>query len=137
MIGAPAQLIELPRIADERGSLTFIEAHRHVPFGIERAYWIYHVPGGQIRGGHAYHELEELVVALSGSFDVVVDDGREIQRFTLNRGYQGLLLPRMLWRHLENFSTNAVCLILASRPYSAEDYIRDYDEFSALARASR
>jgi dTDP-4-dehydrorhamnose 3,5-epimerase-like enzyme len=135
MTGEPARLVELPRIADERGSLTFIEAHRHVPFAIERAYWIYHVPGGQLRGGHAYRTLEELVVALSGSFDVVVDDGADVHRFTLNRSYRGLLIPRLLWRHLENFSTNAVCLILASQPYDPEDYIRDYDQFSELARA--
>lgn len=125
------RVIELPKIPDVRGNLTFAEGHAHVPFRIKRAYWIYDVPGGEIRGGHAYLKLEEFFVALSGSFDVVVDNGNESSRFHLNRSYRGLYVPRLLWRHLENFSTNAVCLILASEHYDENDYIRDYDDFRA------
>ncbi len=128
------RIIELPRILDARGNLTFIEGHRHIPFGIARAYWLYDVPGGQIRGGHAYRQLEEFFVALSGSFDVVVDLGNGPRHFVLNRSYFGLYVPRLVWRHIENFSTNAVCLILASQHYAAEDYIRDYDEFVRRVR---
>jgi dTDP-4-dehydrorhamnose 3,5-epimerase-like enzyme len=119
-------IIELPKIKDNRGNLSFIEAERHIPFVIKRIYWIYDVPGGATRGGHAYKELKEFFVALSGSFDVVVDDGHKRKTFSLNRSYFGLYLPNMIWRHLENFSTNAVCMILASQPYSVDDYIRDY-----------
>jgi dTDP-4-dehydrorhamnose 3,5-epimerase-like enzyme len=123
------RIIDLPRIPDARGSLTFLEGHRHIPFEIERTYWIYDVPGGQIRGGHAYRRLEEFVISLSGSFDVVVDDGHHQATFTLNRSYRGLYLPRLVWRHIENFSTNAVCMILASAHYDESDYIRDYRDF--------
>jgi dTDP-4-dehydrorhamnose 3,5-epimerase-like enzyme len=126
-------MVELPRIRDPRGTLTFVEGNRHIPFPIARAYWIYDVPGGAVRGGHAYLELQEFFVALSGSFDLVVDDGVESARFTLNRSYEGLYVPRLVWRHLENFSTNAVCLILASRPYDEADYARDPSEFRRLA----
>jgi dTDP-4-dehydrorhamnose 3,5-epimerase-like enzyme len=126
------RVIALPRIRDPRGSLTFIEGGRHVPFEVQRAYWIYDVPGGEVRGGHAYLELEEFFVALSGSFEVVVDDGRDTQRVTLNRSYEGLYVPNLAWRSLENFSTNAVCLILASRHYDEADYVRDPDRFRAL-----
>ncbi len=129
--------LTLPRIGDERGSLTFIEGNEHIPFTIRRTYWIYDVPGGESRGGHAYRELEEFFVALSGSFDVVLDDGRGRRRVPLNRSYLGLYVPRMIWRHLENFSTNAVCLILASRPYDERDYFRDYSEFARAANASQ
>ena len=121
------RIVQLPKIPDHRGNLTFIEAGRPIPFVIQRSYWIYDVPGGEVRGGHAYHELQEFFVALSGSFDVVLDDGKERKIVSLNRSYFGLYVPNMIWRHLENFSTNSVCLILASLPYSSDDYIRDYE----------
>lgn len=128
------RIIQLPKIPDERGNLTFIEAGRPVPFVIQRTYWIYDVPGGEVRGGHAYKELQEFFVALSGSFDVVLDDGKERKVVSLNRSYFGLYVPNMIWRHLENFSTNTVCLILASLPYSANDYIRDYESYLEAVR---
>lgn len=131
-----ARIVELPMVPDRRGNLTFVEGGNHVPFQIARAYWVYDVPGGARRGGHAYHHLEELIIAISGSFEVGVDDGRRRSRYTLNRGYVGLYVPQMTWRSLENFSTNAVCLCLASRRYSPDDYVRDYDEFVALVSAS-
>jgi dTDP-4-dehydrorhamnose 3,5-epimerase-like enzyme len=121
-----ASIIQIPKIPDDRGNLSFIEAGQTIPFAISRVYWIYDVPGGAIRGGHAYKELQEFFVALSGSFDVVLDDGNERRTVSLNRSYFGLYVPNMIWRDIENFSTNAVCMILASRPYSADDYIRDY-----------
>jgi dTDP-4-dehydrorhamnose 3,5-epimerase-like enzyme len=127
--GSGCRIIELPKILDARGNLTFVEGHRHIPFGIARAYWLYDVPGGQLRGGHAYSQLEEFFIALSGSFDVVVDDGSGPRHFILNRSYFGLHVPQMVWRHIENFSTNAVCLILASRHYEEDDYIREHGEF--------
>jgi len=128
------QVVSLPRITDPRGSLTFIEAGRPVPFEIRRTYWIYDVPGGETRGGHAYRKLNECFVALSGSFDVVVDDGSERKTISLNRSYLGLLVPSLIWRRLDNFSTNAVCLILASDHYAPEDYIRDYGKFLSEVR---
>ena len=133
---ATPHLVELPKIVDRRGNLTFEEGHRHVPFEIQRAYWIYDVPGGQVRGGHAYRELEEFFIALSGSFDVVLDTGDQTTNFNLHRSYVGLYVPSGVWRHLERFSTNAVCLILASQPYDESDYIRDYDDFRAIAGGS-
>jgi dTDP-4-dehydrorhamnose 3,5-epimerase-like enzyme len=123
------KLIELPKILDPRGNLSFIEEFEHVPFKIERTYWIYDVPGGEVRGGHAFKEQLELVVAISGSFDVIVHDGNERQRFHLNRSYFGLYIPNGLWREMDNFSTNSVVLVLSSTPYAPTDYIRDYDEF--------
>ena len=126
------KIIQLPKILDDRGNLTFIESENHIPFKIKRTYWIYDVPGGQKRGGHAYIKLQEFIIALSGSFDVVIDDGKSKQRFTLNRSYYGLYVPNMLWRSMENFSTNALCLNLASEHYSEDDYIRDYDDFLKL-----
>jgi hypothetical protein len=126
------KLIELPKILDKRGNLSFFQEKTHIPFEIKRAYWIYDVPGGEKRGGHAYKELYELIIALSGSFDVIVDDGTEKQLFRLNRSYYGLLIPKMIWRQLENFSTNSLCLIASSLPYSETDYIRDYNEFKIL-----
>jgi dTDP-4-dehydrorhamnose 3,5-epimerase-like enzyme len=126
------RLIALPKIPDDRGNLTFIEAGRPVPFVIQRTYWIYDVPGGEVRGGHAYKDLQEFFVALSGSFDVVLDDGKERKVVSLNRSYLGLYVPNMIWRHLENFSTNAVCMIIASLPYSEDDYVRDYESFIHL-----
>lgn len=128
------RVVQLPKIPDHRGNLTFIEAGRPVPFVIQRTYWIYDVPGGEVRGGHAYHKLQEFFVALSGSFDVVVNDGKERKIVSLNRSYFGLYVPNMIWRHLENFSTNSVCLILASLPYSADDYIRDYESYLDVIR---
>ena len=125
------RIIDLPRINDPRGNLTFIEGNRHVPFRIRRAYWIYDVPGGEVRGGHSYKTLEEIIIAVSGSFDVIVDDGAGGKCYSLNRSYYGLYVPNMIWRNLENFSTNSLCLILASDIYCESDYIRDYGEFLA------
>jgi hypothetical protein len=129
-----AKIIQLPKILDDRGNLTFIEGENHIPFKIERTYWIYDVPGGEKRGGHAYKELNELIVALSGSFDVVIDNGTEKQTFSLNRSYYGLYVPKLMWRQVENFSTNALALILASAPYDANDYIRDYEQFKTISK---
>lgn len=134
---ADCRLIELPRIHDPRGNLTFVEGGNHVPFELARAYWIYAVPGGEHRGGHAYRELHEVVIALSGSFEVHVDDGAEQHTHLLNRGYVGLYVPNMIWRELASFSTNAVCLILASLPYAEDEYIRDKDDFLAAQGAPR
>lgn len=124
-------LVDLPRVQDPRGNLTFIEAGKHVPFEIQRVYYLYDVPGGESRGGHAHRELEQLVVAASGSFDVVLRDGYGEQRFHLNRSYYGLYVPRLVWREIENFSSGSVCLVLASRHYEESDYFRDYPEFLA------
>jgi hypothetical protein len=124
-----SRMIMLPKIADPRGNLSFVEGLRHIPFVIRRAYWIYDVPGGAFRGGHAYYKLEELIIAISGSFDVVLDDGSQRQVVQLNRSYFGLYVPSMVWRQLENFSSNSVTLILGSLPYSEQDYLRDYPAF--------
>jgi len=121
--------VEFPKIADPRGNLTYVEGGRHIPFVIRRAYWIYGVPGGEKRGGHAYRRLHEVIIALSGSFEVHLDDGTRRRTHLLSRGYVGLYVPAMVWRELENFSTNTVCLILASEPYSESDYVRDHPEF--------
>jgi len=126
------RLIDLPKIHDPRGNLTFIESGEHVPFEIERAFWIYDVPGGTARGGHAYRTGQEFIVALSGSFDVMLDDGSHRVRYTLNRSYHALLVPNLIWREMINFSTNAVALVLASCPYMADDYVRDYRDFLRL-----
>jgi len=126
------KLVDLPKILDDRGNLTFIQEESHLPFKIERLYWIYDVPGGQVRGGHAYKELYEVIIALSGSFDVVVNDGREEKTFSLNRSYYGLFVPKMIWRGLENFSTNSLALILASAPYDESDYIRSHQEYQRI-----
>lgn len=122
-------IIQLPKFLDARGNLSFIEEENHIPFKIKRAYWIYDVPGGEKRGGHAYKENEELIVALSGSFDVILDDGKERNIFSLNRSYYGLYVPKGTWREMQNFSTNSLALILSSTEYNESDYIRDYDEF--------
>jgi dTDP-4-dehydrorhamnose 3,5-epimerase-like enzyme len=124
-----AQLVNLPKIEDPRGNLTFIEQAKHVPFEIRRVYWIYDVPGGQVRGGHAFKEQQEVIVALSGSFDVVSDDGAAKQVFTLNRSYYGLYIPAGMWRQMLNFSTNSLAMVLSSTPFNREDYLYDYDEF--------
>lgn len=124
-----SQLINLPKIVDRRGNLSFIEGNNHAPFAIRRVYWIYDVPGGEIRGGHAYRENEEFIVALSGSFDVVLHDGKEERRYHLNRSYNGIYVPKMMWRSMENFSTNSLALVLSSMDYSVDDYFRDFKEF--------
>lgn len=128
------RIINLPKILDRRGNLSFIEGNNHIPFSIARTYWIYDVPGGEVRGGHAYRENEEFVVALSGSFDVVLNDGEKEYRFHLNRSYNGVYIPKMMWRELDNFSTNALALVLASTIYDVGDYIRDFEEFKKEAQ---
>jgi hypothetical protein len=125
-------IIELPKIPDKRGNLSFFENKKHIPFLIRRTYWIYDVPGGESRGGHAYKKNEEFIVALSGSFDIIVDNGREKQLFSLNRSYYGLYLPNMYWREMNNFSTNSLALIVSNIKYDEADYIRDYKEFCSL-----
>jgi hypothetical protein len=126
------RIINVVKLLDHRGNLSVVEIGRPVPFIIRRVYWIYDVPGGETRGGHAYNTLQEFMIALSGSFDVVLDDGGQRKVVSLNRSYFGLYVPQMIWRYLENFSTNAVCMILASLPYSEGDYIRDYKEYLNL-----
>ena len=128
------QLINLPKILDERGNLSFIEEERHIPFKIQRTYWIYDVPGGEIRGSHAFKKSEEFIVAISGSFDVVLHDGKEESRYSLNRSYYGIYVPRLTWRTLENFSTNSLALILSSTVYEESDYIRDFNRFLSHVR---
>lgn len=128
------KLIQLPKILDRRGNLTFIEGDNHIPFTIERTYLIYDVPGGQIRGGHAFKDQKELIVALSGSFDVILDDGINQSKYTLNRSYFGLYVPSKTWRHMENFSTNSLSMVLTSGIYDDHDYIRDYEEFRNIKR---
>lgn len=125
------RIIELPKIADPRGNITFIESTRHIPFAIRRAFYLYDVPGGESRGGHAHRDLEQFMIAASGSFDVVVKDGRDSRRFFLNRSYYGLYIPPMVWREMENFSSGSVCLVLASEFFDESDYFREYDEFLA------
>ena len=128
------KLINLPKILDDRGNLTFIEEDSHIPFKMNRVYWIYDVPGGEFRGSHALKETEELIVALSGSFDVILHDGKEEVKFLLNRSYYGLYVSKLHFRRLENFSTNSLALILASTPYNENDYIRDFDEFLTFVK---
>jgi len=123
------EIINLPKILDRRGNLSFIESENHIPFKIARCHWIYDVPGGVKRGGHAYKQCEEFIVALSGSFDVIVNDGKEEKTYHLNRSYHGLYVPAMNWRCMENFSTNSLALVLSSTKYDAEDYIRDFSNF--------
>ena len=131
------RLIELPRITDPRGNLTFVEGGRHAPFAIRRVYYLYDVPGGAERGGHCHKELEQVLIAMSGSFDVLLDDGRERARYHLNRSYYGLYIAPMVWRELDNFSSGSVCLALASAPYDEADYYRDYQTFlQSLRRAA-
>jgi oxalate decarboxylase/phosphoglucose isomerase-like protein (cupin superfamily) len=126
---AECGIIDLPRINDQRGNLTFIEGCRHVPFEIKRVYYLYDVPGGAERGGHAHKNLHQLIIALSGSFDVILDDGKEKKRFHLNRSYYGIYVCPMTWRELDNFSSASVCLVLASNLYDEADYYRDYEDF--------
>ena len=127
-------VVELPRIQDRRGNLTFVEAGRHVPFDIQRVYYLYDVPGGAERGGHGHFKLRQLIVAMSGSFDVVLDDGTRRVRYHLNRSYTGLYVCPMIWRELDNFSSGSVCLVLASEPYDEADYLRDYETFRHAGR---
>ena len=129
-----ARIIELPKFLDARGNLSFIEEFKHVPFKIERTYWIYDVPGGEARGGHAYKENREFIVTLSGSFDVILDDGKERKTYSLNRSYYGLYVPKGVWREMDNFSTNSLALILSSTAYNTEDYIYDYQQFLSMRK---
>ncbi|NNL54782.1 MAG: WxcM-like domain-containing protein [Woeseia sp.] len=128
-------IIDLPVIHDRRGNLTFIESQSHVPFDVKRVYYIYDVPGGSERGGHGHRKLEQFIIAMSGSFDVVLDDGFEKKRFHLNRSYNGLYVSPMMWREIDNFSSGSVCLVLASTLYEADDYYRDYNEFLSDVKA--
>jgi dTDP-4-dehydrorhamnose 3,5-epimerase-like enzyme len=129
-----AEIIEVPRIFDERGNLTFIESDEHIPFKVKRAHWIYDVPGGEFRGSHAYKKSREFIIALSGSFDVILHDGKSERKYSLNRSYYGLYVPHLIWRSMDNFSTNALALVLSSEPYDKNDYIRDFDAFMKLIR---
>ena len=128
------EFVDLTRLTDPRGNLTFIEGKRHIPFDIQRVYYLYDVPAGEERGGHAHHELQQLIIAVSGSFDVMLDNGRERCTVTCNRPFKGLLMKSLVWRELENFSSGAVCLVLASMRYEEADYIRNYEEFVSIAR---
>jgi hypothetical protein len=133
--GSICEIIKLPKITDYRGNITFIEGQRHIPFLIKRVYYLYDVPGGEARGGHAHRKLEQFVISTSGSFDVITHDGFEQTKFHLNRSYYGLYIPPMTWRELENFSSGSVCLVLASEYFDQDDYIRDFDEFIEEIRA--
>lgn len=129
------RIIDFPIVHEPRGNLSFIEGGVHVPFEIKRVYYLYDVPGGAMRGGHAHKQLQQVIIALSGSFDVVLDDGHSRQKVSLNRGYHGLYMANMIWRELENFSSGAVCMVLASEHYLESDYIRDHDEFLRAVHA--
>jgi dTDP-4-dehydrorhamnose 3,5-epimerase-like enzyme len=124
------QIINLPKIKDKRGNLSFFEFPSQIPFKIQRTYWIYDVPGGEVRGSHAFKEQQEFIVALSGSFDIIIHDGKKEVTYTLNRSFNGLFIPKMMWRRLENFSTNSLALIVSDKAYDEKDYIRDFTEFS-------
>ncbi len=126
------KIIDLPKIIDKRGNLSFFEHPNQLPFEIARTYWIYDVPGGETRGSHAFKEQQEFIVALSGSFDVVLHDGKEEIKFSLNRSYYGVFIPKMYWRRLENFSTNSLALIVSDKHFDATDYIRNFEEFKKL-----
>ncbi|MGE8377010.1 MAG: sugar 3,4-ketoisomerase [Sphingobacterium sp.] len=126
------RLIKLPKICDKRGNLSFFENNSQIPFEIKRTYWIYDVPGGETRGSHAFKEQEEFIIALSGSFDVVLNDGKQKHSYSMNRSYYGLYIPCMVWRKIDNFSTNSVALIVSDREFVKTDYIRDFEEFMSL-----
>ncbi len=126
------EIIQLPKILDKRGNLSFIESENHIPFKIKRVYWIYDVPGGEQRGGHAFRSQMEFIVAMSGSFDVVLDNGKEKKIYNMNRSYYGLYIPKGIWRQMENFSTNSLALVIASTEYNKDDYIRRYSDFKKL-----
>ncbi len=134
---ADCKIIDLPKYTDPRGNLSVIEGGIHVPFDIKRVYYLYDVPGGSARAGHGHKELQQLMIAMSGSFDVIVDDGFERKKIHLNRSYHGLYIPKMMWREVDNFSSGAVCLVLASTLYDQADYYHDYSEFVTVAQASR
>ena len=131
------RIIELPKVSDPRGNLSFIEGGQHIPFDIKRVYYLYDVPGGSDRGSHAHKNLHQFIVAMSGSFDVLLDDGKDKKRFHFNRSYYGLYVSPMMWRELDNFSSGAVCMVLASEHYSEEDYIRDYSKFISITNYNK
>ena len=131
------RVIELPKILDRRGNLSIVEENKEIPFKIKRTYWIYDVPGGEIRGGHAYNENQEFIIALSGSFDIIIDDGKARRKFSLNRSYYGLYVPQQLWRQIENFSTNPLALVLSSTIYDENDYIREYEKFLLMKESEK
>ncbi len=133
---ADCKLLDLPVISDPRGNLTFIESGRHLPFAMQRSYWLYDVPGGAARGGHAHKQLHQFIIAISGSFDVHIDDGKDKRTFHLNRSYNGLYICPMIWREIDNFSSGSVCLVFASEFYDEADYYRDYGEFVRAAHGS-
>jgi len=135
-MSSTCKIIELPKISDPRGNLTFVEGNRHVPFEIRRVYYLYDVPGGETRAGHAHKKLQQFVIAASGSFDVAVNDGFRAESYHLNRSYYGLYIPPMTWREIVNFSSGSVCLVLASEPYDEKDYIRDFTTFKTMARGT-
>ena len=125
-------LINLPKFLDPRGNLSFLEESKQIPFEIKRIYWIYDVPGGELRGSHAFKNTEEIIIALSGSFDIILHDGKKEYKYSLNRSYYGLYIPNLIWRKIENFSTNSLALILSSTEYSSDDYIRDFNKFNKI-----
>ena len=131
------KIINLPRINDPRGNLTFVEGNDHIPFSIARVYYLYDVPGGAERGGHAHKDLQQLIIAMSGSFDIHLDDGVSKKTVHMNRSYMGLYVPTMIWREIDNFSSGAVCMVLASERYSEADYYRDYDEFQSASSVQK
>jgi len=128
------QIIELPKILDNRGNLSFLESGNHIPFEIKRVYWIFDVPGGETRGGHAFKEQNEFIIVMSGSLDVIVGDGNKEEKFSLNRSYYGLYIPKMIWRHMENFATNTLALVVSDTSYDESDYIRDRDLYQKIVR---
>ena len=128
------KIISLPKIGDPRGNLTFIEGNKHIPFEFKRVYYVYDLPGGEERGGHAHKNLEQFVIAAMGSFDIILDDGKERKRYHLERAFYGLYIPSMIWRGIDNFSSGSFCLVLASKYFDEGDYIRDYDEFKKLKK---
>jgi len=130
-------IIQLPKILDPRGNLSFFENSKQIPFDIKRTYWIYDVPGGEIRGGHAFKDSHEFIIALSGSFDVILNDGENEVRYSLNRSYYGLYVPNLLWRSIENFSTNSLALIVSSIKYDVSDYIKDFDEYKIIRNEAK
>jgi len=131
-----ARIINLPKILDERGNLSFLESQKHIPFNIKRAYWIYDVPGGSTRGGHAFIKQKEFIVALSGSFDVIINDGYQEQKFSLNRSYYGLYIPNLIWRQMDNFSTNSLALVVSNTHYDQQDYVYENKEYLKLVNGS-
>lgn len=131
------KIVDLPKVEESRGNLTFIEAGQHVPFDIRRVYYLYDIPGGSHRGGHAHKALHQLLIAMSGSFDITLDDGRTKFKYHLNRSYYGLYIPPMIWREIDNFSSGSVCLVLASEHFTEEDYYREYNDFKDALNVKR